>query len=67
VWSVALRKAFPGLDNGAFAAWCMVETPARHCYDESAVSADGSKVHIATAGCGSPAGPPAAGPAYWTF
>jgi hypothetical protein len=61
------RNAFPGLDNGAFAAWCMVETPARHCYDESAVSADGSKVHIATAGCGSPAGPPAAGPAYWTF
>jgi hypothetical protein len=61
------RNAFPGVADDSFAAWCMVETPARHCYDESAVSADGSKVHIAGAGCGWPAGPPPAGPAYWTF
>jgi hypothetical protein len=58
--------AFAKASNADFAAWCMVKT-APHCYEESAVASNGTKVLIASAGCGWPHGPPRAGPAYWTF
>lgn len=59
-------SAFRGSPDTDFAAWCMIKTDP-HCYDESAVAATGDRVHIAPAGCGSPSGPPRAGPAYWTL
>lgn len=40
------RSAFRGVANDSFATWCMIRTSA-DCYDESAVAADGSQVHIA--------------------
>lgn len=60
------RSAFPGVTNDGFATWCMLRT-STDCYDESALAAEGAQVHIASAGCGWPSGPPRAGPAYWTF
>jgi hypothetical protein len=60
------RDAFPGVANDDFATWCMITTSA-DCYDESALAANGAQVHIASAGCGWPTGPPPAGPAHWTI
>ncbi|MDQ1478859.1 MAG: hypothetical protein QOE62_4088 [Actinomycetota bacterium] len=59
------KKAFPGVNDEEFAAWCMVAT-GPHCYDESAVAATGALQHIASAGCGWRNGPPRAGPPGWT-
>ena len=51
------KKAFPGVNDDAFAAWCMLRTTA-HCYDEAAVAVNGVRRRIVNAGCGWPAGPP---------
>jgi hypothetical protein len=59
------KKAFPGVNDGEFAAWCMVAT-GPGCYDESAVAATGALQHIVSAGCGWRNGPPRAGPPDWT-
>ncbi len=59
------KKAFPGVNDGEFAAWCILQTTP-HCYDEAAVAVNDARQHIVNAGCGWPDGPPRAGPPYWT-
>jgi hypothetical protein len=59
------ERAFPGTSGKVSAAWCILHT-STDCYDDWAVSAVRTSVHIMDAGCGWKQGGPAAGPPVWT-
>jgi hypothetical protein len=59
--------AFPGLSNREFAAWCMLRTDRKHCYDEWALGRNHAREHIVKSCDPTLREAPHAGPAYWTY